>query len=113
MLILQVPAPPAPPPLPDPVFVQTFPPSGPPEELFIAIAVMTVTIVAGVLLYPLIRAFARRLEGGAGGGAGVAQLEGRIAELEHRLAEAEDRLDFNERLLAQREAIPLPRDKAD
>jgi hypothetical protein len=103
---------PAPPPPPDPIIVQTVGGSGPPEQLFIAITLIAIAVTIGVVLFPLVRAFARRLEG-RGSGADAALLEGRVIELEHRLAEAEERIDFNERMLAQREPLALPRDKAD
>ena len=107
MMLLQIP--PLPPtPGPDAVVVS----SGPPEAVFIAATMIAVAIVAGVLLYPLIKALARRLEGKGTGPADPVLLD-RVADLEHRLAEAEERIDFNERMLAQREPLALPRDKAD
>jgi len=106
---LQVPAPPPP---PDPIIVQTVGGSGPPEPFFIAVTLIAIAVVVGVVLYPLVRAFARRLEG-RGGAGDQAQLEARVIDLEHRLADAEERIDFNERMLAQREPLALPRDKAD
>ena len=107
--MLQIPVPPTPPPGPEAVFVST----GPPEPALIAATLIIGMIVVGVILFPLIRAFARRLEGRVHGGAESLVLEGRVAELEHRLAEAEERIDFNERMLLQRETLSLPRDKAD
>ena len=59
------------------------------------------------VLWPLIRAGARRIEAGAGVAEGHAELESlreRVRVLEEsqpRLAELEERLDFAERLLAQ------------
>lgn len=101
--------PPIPPtPAPEAVLV-----SGGPPAAVVAVTIIVGMIIAGIILYPLIRALARRLEGRGAGAAETLQLEGRVAELEHRLADAEERLDFNERMLAQREAIALPRDKAD
>lgn len=109
MTLSQLPVPPVPPtPAPEAVIVS----GGPPEAVFIAATLIAIAIVAGVLLYPLIRAFARRLEG-RGTGATDPMLLDRVADLEHRLAEAEERIDFNERMLAQREPLALPRDKAD
>jgi hypothetical protein len=107
--MVQVPAPPAP---PDPIIVQTVGGSGPPEQFFIAITLIAIAVVTGVVLYPLFKAFAKRLEGKVGGG-DTSMLEARVIDLEHRLAEAEERIDFNERMLAQREPVSLPRDKAD
>lgn len=107
MILAQIPLPPAPP-APDAFVVS----NGPPEAVFIAATLVVGFIVLGVVLYPLIRAFARRLEGRGAGGADPALLD-RVADLEHRLAEAEERIDFNERMLSQREPLGLPRDKAD
>jgi hypothetical protein len=111
MLFATVAQTPAPPPLPpDPVIIAGG--GGPPEAFFIAATLIVVAVVVGVLIYPLIRAFARRLEGQGAGGPDPVLLE-RIGDLEHRLAEAEERIDFNERMLSQREPLALPRDKAD
>jgi alkanesulfonate monooxygenase SsuD/methylene tetrahydromethanopterin reductase-like flavin-dependent oxidoreductase (luciferase family) len=107
MALLQIPTPP---PAPDPVLIGGG--GGPPEVVFIAATLIAGFIILGVVLYPLIRAFARRLEGRGAVGADPALLE-RVADLEHRLADAEERIDFNERMLAQREPLALPRDKAD
>ena len=107
MMFWQIPVP-TPPPAPEAVVVA----GGPPEALFIAATLVVIAIVVGVLLYPLVRGFGRRLEGRGAGPADPALLD-RVADLEHRLAEAEERIDFNERLLSQREPLALPRDKAD
>ena len=82
-----------------------------------ALVMMVVTVMAAVtiVLWPLARALARRLEG-----RGVSQdllqqvdeLRERVRDLEssqHRVAELEERLDFTERLLAQRRDVELPR----
>ena len=108
MSLLQVPPlPPTPP--PEAVVIS----GGPPEAVFIAAVIVTGFIVLGIVLFPLARALARRLEGrGAAVGTDPMLLE-RVADLEHRLAEAEERIDFNERMLSQREPLALPRDKAD
>ncbi len=107
MVIMQFPTPPTPP-APEAVIVQ----SVPPEAVMIATTLIIGIIVLGVILFPLIRAFARRVEGRVSGGTDPMLLD-RIAELEHRLAEAEERIDFNERMLGQREPLALPREKAD
>lgn len=107
MVLMQIPIPPAPP-APEAMIVQSVPPEG----VMIATTLIIGIIVLGVILFPLIRAFARRLEGRVAAGADPMLLD-RIAELEHRLAEAEERIDFNERMLAQREPLSLPREKAD
>jgi len=110
-MLLQVPLPPVPPtPTPDAVIVGVG--GGAPEYVVIGVTMMVGFIVLGIVLFPLFRAFARRLEGRVSAGTDPALLD-RIAELEHRLAEAEERIDFNERMLAQREPLALPREKAD
>lgn len=109
MMFLQLPVPPVPPtPAPEAIIVS----GGAPEAVYIAATMVVAFIVLGVVLYPLMRAFARRLEGRTAGATDPALLD-RVAELEHRLAEAEERIDFNERMLAQREPLALPREKAD
>ena len=91
LLVMQVPAPEIP-----PVFVST----GIPEELYIF------TLIAlTIILWPVARALARRLERkGVADAAHVEELEARVAELEDRqahLGELEERMEFAERLLAQ------------
>lgn len=66
---------------------------------------------ATLILYPLMRAFGRRLEGKAGDSALRAEMEqlraqlGEVDQLHHRVAELEERIDFAERMLA-RPAVP-------
>jgi hypothetical protein len=68
---------------------------------------LAVLATAALILWPLARALARRLEGGTASKELLAEvdgLRGRVHELEEgqgRLAELEERLDFAERLLAQ------------
>jgi Tfp pilus assembly protein PilO len=106
MILLQAipPVPPAPPSLPfDPNLLASRVDA--PAAVMITLLVMTaITIV----LWPLARALARRLEGR---GAVDAALRAEVEQLQHRLgevdvmqgriAELEERLDFTERLLAQ------------
>lgn len=77
------------------------------------VAIVAVLIAATIILWPLARAFARRLEGRGGADAAlhadVEQVQQRLAEvdaLQVRVAELEERLDFAERLLAQGSAAP-------
>jgi Tfp pilus assembly protein PilO len=71
----------------------------------VAVLALLATIVT--LVWPLVRAFARRLEAGGHRGELVAELEGlrsRVDQLEAgqvQVAELEERLDFAERMLAQ------------
>jgi Tfp pilus assembly protein PilO len=104
MMLLQAvpPTPPTPPFDPNLLFMQD---NGPPVVLLIVIAALTATVI---ILWPLMRAFARRLEGKGGADPALrAELEqlrsqlGDIDALQHRIAELEERVDFTERLLAQ------------
>jgi hypothetical protein len=104
-MMLQVPVPPTPPtPQFDPnlVFMQH---GGPPAFVFIVLGALAAAVI---ILWPLMRAFARRVEGkgsvDAALRAEMEQLQARLSEVEilhHRVAELEERLDFTERLLAQ------------
>ena len=70
--------------------------------------------VVGLILWPLVRAIARRIEGKSARPdpalmAELDELRGRVAELEQqqvRFHEIEERLDFTERLLAQQREQP-------
>jgi hypothetical protein len=83
-------------------------------------APMVVTIVflalvaITLILWPIMRAFGRRLEGkGQGDGALRAEVEqlqqrlGEVDHLHHRVAELEERIDFAERMLARPGASPV------
>lgn len=75
----------------------------------VAVAIVVIAILASAvtMTWPLIRAYARRLEGGGHSADLLADLEGlrtRVDRLESgqtRVAELEERLDFAERMLAQ------------
>jgi hypothetical protein len=77
---------------------------GPPMVIMIVIAALAATTI---ILWPIVRAFARRLEGKSGDPAlraEVEQLHARLGEvdtLQTRIDDLEERLDFAERLLAQ------------
>ena len=80
-----------------------------------AIVAVVGIIVAGMILAPLVRALARRIQGkpvGPGVATDLEQLRNRVGELEevqHRVAELEERVDFSERLLTQGREQPGPR----
>lgn len=103
-MILQA-TPPTPPTLPfDPNLIFQSD-GGPPVLLLIVIAALTAAVI---ILWPLMRAFGRRLEGRGTGDQAlrgeIEQLQARLGEvdsLHHRVAELEERVDFTERLLAQ------------
>ncbi len=117
-MIQTIPVPPVPPtaPIPQGILI----PDGPPAGAMIAVVVIVAVIVAGFVFWPLVRAYARRIEGKSldpGLVNEIGQLRARVAELEesnHRLQELEERVDFSERLLAQgREALPANRKEAN
>lgn len=98
------------------VVVPLPPPGGPPEELVILALTIVVT---GILLFPVLRAWARRLERGPAHPDLQAEVEHlrivaeRAEALEHRVTDLEDRLDFAERMLASanrgdRPELPAP-----
>jgi hypothetical protein len=103
VVVTQMPAPPA----PEAVVAV----GGPPLWLIVMIL-----LLGAALLWPLIRAIARRIEGGGRPDESlqrqVDELEQRVVELSQRdvhVAELEERLDFAERLLAQRmDSAALP-----
>lgn len=68
-------------------------------------AILAGTVVLGALvLGPIGRALARRIEGRSAESAELLEMRSRLAALEHgesRLRELEERLDFTERLLAR------------
>jgi hypothetical protein len=88
----------------------------PPSWGFYYLAALGLVVVGAWLLMPLIRAWAKRIEGRAVDpdlAEEIARMRDRIAELElsvMRTQELEERLDFAERLLAQRsDQAQLPR----
>ncbi len=96
------PAPPAPPFDPNLIFLND---GGPPVLLLIVIAALTAAVI---ILWPIMRAFGKRLEGKGGADpalrADMEQLQLRLGEvdtLHARVSELEERVDFTERLLAQ------------
>jgi hypothetical protein len=106
-ILLQTP----PPDIPPFVVQQSHGMSGP---VFVIVAL---AVVAGFVLvfYPLMRAFARRIEGRFQHDPGIQEeLEhlrtsiGEVDNLQHRVAELEERVDFTERMLAQRTPDRLP-----
>jgi hypothetical protein len=81
------------------------------------LGVVTVMLAAfvGALVYPIARAYARRLEDSAptaGLREELAEVSSRLEELQRgqeRMAELEGRIEFAERLLSQqREAVRIP-----
>jgi len=113
MPVQQAPAPPLPPPPPG----QEVSVSGSLEGWDAVVLLLCVAITLGVLVWPLIKAVARRIEAGAGVADARAELDAlhervrRLEEAQPRMAELEERVDFAERLLtrAQESQADLPR----
>src|SRR3954464_223275 len=96
-----IPPPQAPPFDPNLIFLT----GGPPLVLMIVLAALTATVI---ILWPIMRAFGRRLEGrGTADAAVKAEIEhlpvrlGEVDSLQARVLELEERVDFTERLLSQ------------
>ncbi len=116
-MLIQGPTPPLPPEIPsiplDPNLVLSSM-----DGRGIVMIVLLVVVAATIVLWPLARALARRLEGRGSVDAALRsdldQVHHRLAEvdaLQVRVGELEERLDFAERLLARTERDPaqLPR----
>jgi hypothetical protein len=77
------------------------------NDLAAVVLLLGAGLILAALIWPLIRALARRIEGGAPSAEMSAELEGlreRVRELEAmqpRMAELEERVDFAERVVAQ------------
>ena len=107
-MIIQTPVPPLPPVPPGAQFDPNLffmSDGGPPVILLIVIAALTATVL---ILWPIMRAFGRRLEGRGSPDpaikADIDHLHARLGEvdsLQSRVLELEERVDFTERLLAQ------------
>lgn len=105
MQVIQVPAPPDIPEIATRVFLPPWMTLPPAVTVIISVAFFA---ACAVVLYPLMRAIGRRIEGRTGPDPAlaeeVAQLRARVADVEsmqHRIMELEERVDFAERLLAQ------------
>lgn len=95
------------PPLPPPVPGQEVSVTGSLQGWDAVLLLLCVAVTIGVLLWPLIKAIARRIEAGASTAEARAEIDAlhdrvrRLEESQPRMAELEERLDFAERLLAQ------------
>lgn len=105
MAMLQVPAPPVPPDF-SPVFY-----NGPDPYALVAIVAM---VVGSIILFPLVRALARRVEGRSmesGAREELDQMHERLITLEGletRVLELENRVEFSERLLTRQSGEDPP-----
>ncbi len=102
MMQQDVPLPPAPPQVGSELSV-----SGSLEDMAAVVLLLGVGLILAALIWPLIKAIARRIEGGAASVEVQTELEGlreRVRQLEEiapRMTELEERLDFTERVVAQ------------
>ncbi len=85
------------------------------EGVAAVILLLGAGLILAALIWPLIRAIARRIEGGGANAEMQTALEGLrervrlLEEMPPRMAELEERVDFTERIVAQgREADRLP-----
>jgi hypothetical protein len=107
MLLAQVPAPPAPP-------GQQVSVTGSLEGWDAVALLLVLGAIVAVILWPLIRAWARRIEQGGVAAETEAELEAlrqRVRELEEmqpRMMELEDRVQFTERVLVRGQGSPEP-----
>ena len=99
MLAQQVPQPPLPP-------GSEITLAGSLNDLAAVVLLLGAGLIVAALIWPLIRAFARRIEGGAPSPEMQAELEGlrervrQLEEMQPRMAELEERVDFTERIVA-------------
>ena len=108
---VQVPEIPPIPPIPPIPEIQVLPPWMVLPPQVIGLVGIAMVVGTALVLFPIARAIARRLEGRGGDQELLQQIEElreRVRDLEasqHRVAELEERLDFTERLLAQRRDV--------
>ena len=81
--------------------------SGSLEDMAAVVLLLGVGLIIATLVWPLIKAIARRIEGGAGSVEVQAELEGlrervrQLEEIQPRVLELEERVDFTERIVAK------------
>ena len=102
-LLQEVPVPPVPPQVPG----SELSVSGSLEDMAAVVLLLGVGLILATLVWPLIKAIARRIEGGAPGAEVRVELEGlrervrQLEELQPRMLELEERVDFTERIVAK------------
>jgi hypothetical protein len=103
MKLVQTPVPPVPPVLPGSEMSVT----GSLEGIAAVVLLLGAGLIVATLIWPLIRALARRIEGATPSGEMQAELDGlreRVRQLEDmqpRMADLEERVDFTERIVAK------------
>jgi len=103
MTLLQEPMPPMPPEMPSSEMIV----SGTLHDMAVVVLLLGAGLMFAALIWPLIKAIARRIEGGAAGAEVQAELEGlrervrQLEEMQPRMLELEERVDFTERIVAQ------------
>jgi hypothetical protein len=103
MLALQEPLPPVPPVPPGSEMSVT----GSLEGIAAVVLLLGAGLILAALIWPLIRALARRIEGGGPSLEMQAELDGlrervrQLEEMQARMAELEERVDFTERVVAK------------
>lgn len=103
MLAQQGPVPPMPPVPPGSEMSVT----GSLEGIAAVVLLLGAGLIVAALIWPLIRALARRIEGGAASTEMQVELDGlrerarQLEEMQPRMAELEERVDFTERIVAQ------------
>ena len=102
-MILQAPVPPLPPQAPSTEMVV----SGTLHDMAVVVLLLGAGLMFASLIWPLIKAIARRIEGGAASADVQAELEGlrervrQLEEMQPRMLELEERVDFTERIVAK------------
>jgi aminoglycoside N3'-acetyltransferase len=81
--------------------------SGSLEDMAAVVLLLGVGLILATLIWPLIKAIARRIEGGSVSAEVQAELEGlrervrQLEEMQPRMLELEERVDFAERIVAK------------
>ncbi|HEU5310611.1 MAG TPA: hypothetical protein VFV24_04075, partial [Candidatus Eisenbacteria bacterium] len=103
MTLLQDPMPPVPPQMPSPEMIV----SGTLHDMAVVMLLLGAGLMFAALIWPLIKAIARRIEGGTASAEVQAELEGlrervrQLEEMQPRMLELEERVDFTERIVAK------------
>jgi hypothetical protein len=103
MTLFQDPMPPMPPQAPSSEMIV----SGTLHDMAVVVLLLGVGLMVAALVWPLIRAIARRIEGGSASAELQGEIEGlrdrvrQLEEMQPRMQELEERVDFTERIVAK------------